>query len=140
MSAHFIRRINMISPGIYLPADMDNNDSVDASESARIYSRSDACSSLNEIHARMMVQQVRKMLENSFYGFTEPHYHMGDEIIMDYQDKLTPDSHCYEYEYQSRQQRYKSLERLWEKLAIKNNLKKPFSITINTEVNNNETT
>lgn len=130
----------MISPGIYLPADIDNDDTVDASESARIYSNSDriSSSSLNEIHARMMVQQVRKMLENSFYGFTEPHYHMGNDINIDYQNKLTTDSHCYEYEYQSRQQRYKSLERLWEKLAIKNNLKKPFSMSI--EVNNNETT
>jgi len=130
----------MISPGIYLPTDIDNNDSVDASESARIYSNSDriSSSSLNEVHARRMVQKLRQLLANSIYGFTEPNYHMENDLVMDYQNKLTADSHCYEYEYQSSKQRYKSLERLWEKLTIKNNLKKPFSMSI--EVNNNETT
>lgn len=111
----------MISPGIYLPADIDN-DTVDASESARIYSNSDSISSscLNEIHARMMVQKLRQLLANSIYGFTEPNYHMENDLVMDYQNILTAYSHCYEYEYQSNKQRYKSLERLWEKLAIKN--------------------
>ena len=120
---------------MYLPSEDSSTD--DAAESAIIYSNSDKCSSLNKIHARMMVQKLQQLLANSIYGFTNPSYHMGNSLIKDYQDEILVYSHCYEYEYQVNKRRLKSLEQFWKSLGA-SNLKKPFSTSI--EVNTNETT